>query len=142
MGRTPIAAAMTTKAIPIPADLTIAEALAHIAQYEYTTFPVVESSGRFAGFVSRVTLFARRESGGGDRPVVEAVSRADYVLPQMTLHHAAVHLNQIGAHVIAVVDDAETRKFLGILTSSDIVRAQATSELDETITTRTKRASS
>lgn len=140
MGRTPIAAAMTTKAIVIPADVTIAEALERMAEYEYTTFPVVESSGRFAGFVSRGTLFARREAGGGDRPVVEAVSRADYVLPEMTLHHAAVRLNQIGAHVTAVVEGEDTRKFLGILTSSDIVRAQAASEIDDTMTTRTRRS--
>ncbi|HVR44696.1 MAG TPA: chloride channel protein [Thermoanaerobaculia bacterium] len=136
VGRTPVAAAMTTKAITIPAEISIAEALERVREFEYTTFPVVEASGRFAGFVNRSRLEAQMRVGGGERPVVESVSRAEYVLPNMTLQQAAVRLNSIGAHVIAVVDGEETRKFLGILTSSDIVRTQATvgaSEFDETM---------
>lgn len=127
IGSMPVAAAMLTKPVTIPAEATIDQALGTVAPYEYTTFPVVSSSGQFAGFVSRMRLLAQRESGGGGRHVVEAITRAEFVLPDETLQRAAIRLNEIGAHVIAVVDDAANRRFLGILTSNDIVRAQAQS---------------
>ncbi len=136
VGRTPVAAAMKTKAVVIPAESTVDEALRLVAAYEYTNFPVVEGSGRFAGFVNRLRLDAQSESGGGARPVTELVTRADYVLPQMTLQQAAVRLDASSAFVTAVVDGDASRKFLGILTSSDIVRAQAAAggDFDETAT--------
>ena len=66
------------------------------------------------------------------------MTRAEYVLPQMTLQQAAIRLDSISAHVIAVVDGEESRTFLGILTSSDIVGAQAAAgcDFDETATGR------
>ncbi|MFN2441638.1 MAG: chloride channel protein, partial [Thermoanaerobaculia bacterium] len=127
IGSMPVATAMLTKPATIPAEATIDQALASVADYDYTTFPVVSSSGQFAGFVNRMRLLAQRESGGGSRPVVEAITRAEFVLPNETLQKAAIRLHEIGAHVIAVVDSAVSRRFLGILTSGDIVRAQAQS---------------
>ncbi len=125
VGRTPVAAAMKTKAVVIPAESTVDQALRIAGAYEYTTFPIVESSGRFIGFVNRIRLVAQSEAGGGARPVTELVTRADYVLPGMTLQQAAMRLDSDSVFVTAVVDGAGSRKFLGILTSSDIVRAQA-----------------
>ncbi|HUP64091.1 MAG TPA: chloride channel protein [Thermoanaerobaculia bacterium] len=136
VARTPIAAILNTKALTIPAELTVSAALQHVASVEYTTFPVVDRSGRFNGFVTRPRLMAGIGGPAGDRPVVEAISRAEFVLPTATLQQAAVRMNELGTHIIAVVDGEESRKFLGILTSSDIVRAQAsvTPDLDETVT--------
>lgn len=138
VARTPIAAAMMTRPVTIPAENTVDQALVFIAGYEYTTFPVVASSGRFEGFVSRPRLQATRDGGGGESPVLAAIGRAEAVLPHMTLQQAAVQLHSLGIHVIAVVEDPITRKFLGILTSGDIVRAQATvgGDFDETMTGR------
>lgn len=135
VGGIPVAAAMLTRPVTIPAEATIDQALVSVGAYEYTTFPVVAATGRFEGFVNRMRLLAQRDTGGGGRPVVEAITRSEYVLPRETLQKAAIRLNELGAHVIAVVDDPTSRKFIGILTSGDIVRAQAQAapaEADET----------
>lgn len=135
IGAMPVIAAMKTRPATIPSACSIDQALLHVASHEYTTFPVVDAEGRFDGFVTRPQLAARAAAGGGARPVLEAISRAETVLPNEPLHRAAVRMDSAGIHVVAVIEDPQSRKFVGILTSSDLVRAQASaahSDFDET----------
>ncbi|MGA7614601.1 MAG: chloride channel protein [Thermoanaerobaculia bacterium] len=124
LAKMPVGAVMTTKAVRIPANVSVAEALEKIASQEYALYPVVDDAGQFRGFANRYHLRKAASDGKGTAPVVEFVSKRDHVYPETPVMRAIVRLNQLGVHLLAVVDP-ENQKFLGLLTTSDVVRAQA-----------------
>lgn len=121
----PVEAVMTRSWVGVDAEWTVRRTLSEIEGHEYAMFPVLASEQRFVGFINRYQLERVEGEGGSDRPVREFVSEADAVTPDVTVPRAAQKLHESGSHLLAVVDSLDRRAFLGLLTSSDVVRAHA-----------------
>jgi CIC family chloride channel protein len=120
-----VSEAMTTKPVTLPADLTIDEALQRIGNYDFSTYPVVEDGGRFAGMVSEVRLRRRMAEGKGQETVRQIADRGDFVFPDQPLMRAVVHMNRSKVRQLAVLERGDGKGLVGLLTMSDIVSAQA-----------------
>jgi CIC family chloride channel protein len=134
-----VSEAMTRGAVTLAQDVTVDEALKQIGSHGYSTYPVVADGGRYVGLVSEARLRRTLAEGGKGRAVRELAERDDHVFPDQPLVRAVVRMNHAGTRQLAVVSRGEERKLLGILTMSDVVRAQARAaldagELDRTVT--------
>lgn len=121
----PVEAVMTTKFVSIDPSTPAAEAIVELESHEYSTFPVLARDRRFIGFVNRYVLERAVESGEGSRPVSEFAVESEPVHPETPVPRAALRLHEIRSHLLAVVESGENGRFVGLLTSSDVVRAHA-----------------
>ena len=126
LDRLPVAAVMTTRAVTIALEMTVDQALEKISANEYNLYPVVSADGGFCGFVQAAGLRVEKTNGNSDRKVSEYLLPGEGVNPDLPTTRAALKLNQSNIHLLAVVAPDEKRTFLGLLTTSDIVRAHAT----------------
>jgi CIC family chloride channel protein len=134
-----VAEAMTREIVTLQVDTTVEEALKQVGSHDYSTYPVVADGRRLAGFVSEARLRRTLAEGGGVRLVREITERGDHVFPDQPLVRAVVRMNHSGARQLAVLARGDERLLVGILTMSDIVKAQARAaldagELDRTVT--------
>lgn len=121
----PVEAVMTTRFVSVSPATRVAEAVRELESYEYSTYPVLADDRRFVGFVNRFILERAVDEGKGERPVAEFVVDAEPVFPETSVPRAAMRLHELGSHLLAVVEPGEAKKFVGLLTSSDVVRAHA-----------------
>lgn len=124
-----VAEAMTTKPITLPAQLTITEAVKRISGHGFSTYPVVEEDGRFKGAVSEARLRRTVAEGKGHGLVLHIVDSGDYVFPDQPLLRAVVHMEKSKSRQLAVLERGDGKELIGLLTMSDIVRAQARAAL-------------
>lgn len=124
-----VSEAMTTKPVTLSADMTVGEALQRIGSYDFSTYPVVEDGGRFAGMVSEVRLRRRMAEGKSQETVGQIADRGDYVFPDQPLVRAVVHMNRSKVRQLAVLERGDGKGLVGLLTMSDIVSAQARAAL-------------
>jgi CIC family chloride channel protein len=134
-----VAEAMTAEPVTLDADLTVAEALERAGRYDHSTYPVVEDGGRFSGMISEARLRRTAAEGEGRQTLRQIADEGDYVFPDQPLVRAVVRMNRSKARQLAVVARGDGKFLLGLLTMSDIVRAQARAaldagELDKTVT--------
>lgn len=121
----PVEAVMTTRWVSVSSDTSALDAVRQLEPYEYATFPVLRENGTFVGFVNRYLLERVVDQGSGERPVSEFVTELEAVHPDTPVPRAALKLHQLGVHLLAVVESGGDRRFVGLLTSSDVVRAHA-----------------
>jgi CIC family chloride channel protein len=126
-----VAEAMTRDAITLQADTTVAEALKHVGNHDYSNYPVVADGGLYVGVVSEARLRRTLAEGGGARSVGDVAERGDHVFPDQPLVRAVVRMNHSGVRQLAVLArGGDDRLLVGLLTMSDVVRAQARAALD------------
>jgi CIC family chloride channel protein len=125
-----VAEAMTRDAFTLRSDMTVEESLKHVGGRDYSTYPVLADGGRYAGLVGEARLRRTLAEGGGRRKVGELAERGDQVFPDQPLVRAVVRMNHSGARQLAVVSRDDDRRLAGILTMTDVVRAQARAALD------------
>lgn len=125
-----VSEAMTREAVALPAAITVAEALERIGNYDFSTYPVTDGGDRFAGMVSEVRLRRTLAEGGGKHLVRQVTDASEYVFPDQLLVRAIVHMNRSNLRQLAVLERGDDRRLVGLLTMSDIVRAQARAALD------------
>jgi len=124
-----VSEAMTAGPVALPSDLTVAEALRRVGSYNFSTYPVVEDGGRFAGMVSEVRLRRMMAEGKGQQKVGAVADPGDYVFPDQPLVRAVVHMNRSEVRQLAVLRRGGGKSLVGLLTMSDIVSAQARAAL-------------
>lgn len=124
-----VAEAMTTKPVTLPAQLTISEAVQRISGHGFSTYPVIEEDGRFKGAVSEARLRRTVAEGKGHGLVLHIVDKGDYVFPDQPLLRAVVHMEKSKSRQLAVLERGDGKELIGLLTMSDIVRAQARAAL-------------
>ena len=90
---------------------------------------MVADGGRYAGIVSEARLRRTMAEGGGGRTVRELAERGEYVYPDQPLVRAVVRMNHSGMRQLAVLERGDERRLVGVLTMSDVVRAQARAAL-------------
>jgi len=121
---------MSTKLITLPADLAMDKAAEKVGQLSYSSFPVLDADCRLLGMISQSRL--RRVVAGDEAGhcLGEMVDRRPPLYPDQPLVDAVVVMEQWEARQLAVVDRDDTDHLVGIITMSDIVRAQAQAALE------------
>jgi CIC family chloride channel protein len=131
--------AMTREAVTLPGSVTVGEALKLIGGRGHSTYPVVAEGGGYVGLVTEARLRRTLAKGEGGCAVREVAERGDHVYPDQPLVRAVVRMNHSGLRQLAVLARGDDCRLVGILTMSDVVRAQARAaveagELDRTVT--------
>lgn len=113
-----------TEAVVLDASLTVAEAYNAVKDHEFTTFPIVDADDRCLGVITEMRL--RRNMAKGDTASnILTIARPPHVVfPCDPLYTAVVRMTTASIRQLSVISQ-DTGEFLGILTMSDIVRAQA-----------------
>lgn len=117
--------AMQTNVVTLASRLTVAEAVEIVQNHEFTTFPVLNENKRCVGVITEMRLRRNLAETGGAKFITEIADKCHAVYPEHLLNRAVVRMNQAHVRQLSVVERGEARKFLGIITMSDIVRAQA-----------------
>jgi CIC family chloride channel protein len=116
--------AMTSKLVTLKAELSASNALTLIEEQPFSAYPVQDADGRCLGLVNAARLRRVIAEGTGSRSLSELARLREYVYPQDPLIRAVVRMNAIGARQLPVVEK-DSQQLRGMLTMSDIFRAQA-----------------
>jgi len=123
--------AMTSEVVTLPAESSAHDALAQIEAQPFSAYPVLDAEGRCLGLVNAARLRRVIAEGTGGRMLSELSRLREYVYPQDPLIRAVVRMNAIGARQLPVVEKG-SQALRGILTMSDIFRAQAEAAQEST----------
>ena len=125
-----VAEAMTRDVVTLRAGVSVEEASNLISGRDFSAYPVVSDGGDYVGLVSEARLRRTLAAGGRRRAVYELAEPGDHVYPDQPLVRAVVRMNYSGARQLAVLARGDERRLVGLLTMSDVVRAQARAALD------------
>jgi CIC family chloride channel protein len=125
-----VAEAMTPGAVALPEAATVEEALSLAGGHDFSVYPVVSEGDIYVGMVGEARLRRTLAEGDGRHAVRGLAERGEHVYPDQPLVRAVVRMNHSGARQLAVVSRGGVRRLVGILTMSDVVRAQARAALD------------
>jgi CIC family chloride channel protein len=125
--------AMTTSLSTLPADASVADALDRVQHEAFTAYPVVDAATtRCAGLVHVPELRRLAAEGHAQRRLADVASIPAWVRPEDALLRAVASMNDTGDRHLLVLDK-ESRALAGLLTRSDIFRAQAKMVADAAI---------
>ncbi|MEA3137375.1 MAG: chloride channel protein family, partial [Thermoplasmata archaeon] len=122
---------MSTQVDTLPAAMTVADAHALVLEHGHTGYPVVDAEGKLAGIVTRRDLGRHIQAGKGTETLAAVVpGLCITAYPDEMLHKARDRIFQQEIGRLIVVDKAERRTILGILTRSDLLRAEAERDVE------------
>jgi CIC family chloride channel protein len=116
--------AMTTEVVTLGMDETVAQALARVSGFGFSTYPVVDAVGQISGLVSQARLRRLEAEGQGAAPVVAHARAETYLRADVALVDAVAQMSGLSARQMAVVD-GPTNRLAGMLAMSDVMRAHA-----------------
>jgi CBS domain-containing protein len=116
--------AMTTQVEVLGPELTVGEAIPEMERRGFTVYPVLDAEGDCLGLVNLARVRRVMAEGGQATRLRELVRLAEYVCPDDALIRAVVRMNTLETRHLPVIEKS-TRLFCGLLTMSDIFRAQA-----------------
>ena len=122
---------MSKEVETLAASMPVGEAFNRMTELGHTGYPVVDPEGRLAGMVTRRDLAKHLRTGRANDPVSTVVSGiAVTAFPDEMLYRARdrIHKQDIGR--LVVVDPADRRRIVGILTRSDVLRAEAQRDVE------------
>ncbi len=115
---------MTRQVTAIPADMTVAEALAKYFDATQTqrAYPAVQD-GRFLGMVDR-SLFQHLDPEACGRPVATLVADQvpEHALPNENCRAVASRMAAFGLQRMAVIESPDSHRLLGIVSRSDLLK--------------------
>lgn len=115
---------MQTNVVTLKANSSIAEAVDRVQNYEFTIFPVLNENAQCAGMITEMRLRRNLAEKECAKTVKEIADKCHTVYPDHLLTRAVIRMNQAQIRQLSVIA-RDGHKFLGIITMSDIVRAQA-----------------
>ncbi len=122
---------MTTKVDSLSTTTTVGEAFNQMLDQGHNGFPVLDADGDLAGVVTRRDLSKALHDGRGGEPLANVVSGLLITAyPEEMLHRARDRLFEQDIGRLVVVDPVERRKLVGILTRSDLLRAEAERDVE------------
>jgi CIC family chloride channel protein len=120
-----VAAACNREVISLRADQTVGEVRQSLGRFSHQGFPVVDSSGALLGVVTRRDF--GDESVPASTPVRDVIKRPPSVIfLDSSLREAADHMVREKVGRLPVVERSNTRKLVGFITRSDLLRAHET----------------
>jgi CBS domain-containing protein len=122
--------AMTTRPVTIAANALVSDALRQAENDDFSTYPVVDSDHAFISFVTEARLRRTVAEGGTAQQVRAIAQSAPHVQPDDTLVRAVIKMERSGSRQLAVVDQKDSQRLIGLLTMSDVVRAHARAAID------------
>lgn len=115
----------------LPATTTVTDAHRLVLDLGHTGYPVVDADGRLAGIVTRRDLGRYLAEGKGAEPLANvAPGLCITAYPDEMLHKARDRIFQQEIGRLVVVDRLDRRRILGILTRSDLLRAEAERDVE------------
>jgi CBS domain-containing protein len=135
-GSMKVAELMQRQVKTVGADSTVSEAIVSLADAHISGMPVVDGTGKVIGIISTTDVLAAEAEAGDqkarqalldDTPVREIMTPRPYTIgPNEDVREAACQMLYGDVHRLFV---AEGEKVVGIITTTDIVRAVATGKL-------------
>jgi CIC family chloride channel protein len=119
-----VSSAMTKDPVTLQSGTTVSEALQTISGLSHSSYPVLDD-GKFLGMVTQARLRRTSAEDGNQKTVKSIVNPCPHVFADYPLVRAVVRMQQSDSRQLAVLDNKENKKFVGLLTMSDIVRAHA-----------------
>ncbi len=115
----------------LPATLTVGEAFNRMLDLGHTGYPVTDEQGGLTGVMTRRDLSRHLAEGKGKELLGAVVSGlAITALPDEMLYRARDRMVQKDVGRLIVVDPKDRRLIVGILTRSDLVRAEAQKDIE------------
>lgn len=122
---------MSTQVDTLPQTLKVKDAYSLVLEHGHTGYPIVDAEGKLAGIVTRRDLSRHLADGKGEEPLSAVVpGLCITAFPDEMLHRARDRIFQQEIGRLIVVDPADRRNILGILTRSDLLRAEAERDVE------------
>jgi chloride channel protein, CIC family len=122
---------MSPQVDTLPVSLTVKGAYDLVMDLGHTGYPVVDPEGKLAGIVTRRDLSRHLADGKGAEPLATVVpGLVITAFPDEMLHRARDRIFQQEIGRLVVVDPEDRRTILGILTRSDLLRAEAERDVE------------
>jgi CBS domain-containing protein len=119
---------MTPNPLKITDDLNLLGAARAVAGTRHKIYPVVDAEGRLAGIVTREAIDRCGREGAMERSVREITEAPSVVVTsEEQLIEVILRMQMSGADRCPVIDNEQSRKVVGFLSPSDILRARMTS---------------
>jgi CBS domain-containing protein len=125
---------MATDPVVVPADASLAEAARLLDEYDISGLPVVGPDGDLVGVISQTDLVHARATewlwaNWTGLHVRHLMTSPPITIGRgATLDAAAVRMEHEGVHRLVVVADDEPSLPIGVISTSDLVRALARTE--------------
>jgi len=125
LARVRVSAAMTTDVVTIPREATFGDAAQRIGDSRFAFYPVVADGRRLSAIVSRKAIDQAIRGGGTGEPVQGNSEEPKLVVTADSLLIDVVHQMQLlGVDRCPVVDAHGTRRVVGFLSPSDVLRTR------------------
>ena len=118
--------AMTANVVTLNAELSVADALEKVKNLDYTLYPLTDEQNHCVGIISEVRLRRTLAEKGGAEMIKNIAEQSFSITRDKLLSQAIARMNHAKIRQLAVVAP-ENKKFLGLITMTDIVRAEADS---------------
>lgn len=122
---------MSSKVDTLPATVTVGEAFNRMMDLGHTGYPVTDEQGKLAGIITRRDLSKHLQGGRGPEPLGKVVSGLCITgTPDEVLYHARDRMFKHEVGRLVIVDASDRRRIVGILTRSDLLRAEAERDVE------------
>lgn len=124
---------MTRDVDTLQGDVDVGEAFNRMLDMGHTGFPVVDEDDRLLGVVTRRDISRLIHEGKGEARLADVVSGLLITCyPHERLHRARDRIFEQDIGRLLVIDTEDRRRLVGILTRSDILRAEAEKDVEHT----------
>jgi CBS domain-containing protein len=111
--------------------MTVGDAYTRMLDLGHTGYPVTDTEGKLAGIVTRRDLSRHVQAGRGPEILGNVVSGLCITgSPDEVLHRARDRMFQQDVGRLVIVDPKDRRQIVGILTRSDLLRAEAEKDVE------------
>lgn len=118
---------MTKKVITVRADRPIPEAIESMVKSDISGIVVVDHVGDVVGMITAIDVFKIfNEDGGSDKEFIAEDIMTPFIIniqPETPAEDAARSMLENGIHRLVVTEAPSKRKPVGIISSTDILRA-------------------
>lgn len=121
--------AMTSNLVIIPAEESLATALERITPYNFSSYPVIDAQQNFLGLVTEARI-RRSLAEDGKQSVGALADQIPSLSPDYPLIRAVMRMNETKTRQMPVVQRGDHSRLVGLLSMTDIVRAQAIAAQD------------
>lgn len=122
---------MTKDVDTLPGSMHVADAFDQMTKQGHSGFPVLDEDGGVIGVLTRADITRLLGEGKGSETIADSISGLLFTAyPLDYLHKARDRIMEQDIGRLLIVDPKNRRKLLGILTRTDILRAEAENDVE------------